>query len=390
MNGPNVTIGERQVGWGHPCFVVAEAGSAHGGDLSRAFALIETAGRAGADCVKFQMIFADEIVHPKTGRIDLPGGKTPIYERFRALERDLPFYVRLKEYTEKQGLEFLCSAFGLRSAHLLRELGARAVKIASPELNHFPLLRELAGYGLPLIFSTGVSTLCDIERALAAVGPETVLLHCITAYPAPEEEYNLRVIPHLAGIFGCPVGVSDHSRDPRLVPCLAVTAGACLIEKHITLAADNGGLDDPIALDAEGFARMVESVRRVESMDPGDARSWLEDSFGRTRIERTLGDGVKRLASSERAYYATTNRTLHARGDIPAGGTIRAEQVCVVRSERNLRPGIGPEYLELVVGRTAQRSIPDGQGITWEDLLPPPAESAAGEPAACDPPDGTG
>jgi sialic acid synthase SpsE len=371
MNEVSIRIGNRRIGQGHPCLIVAEAGSAHQGELSRAFELIDAAGEAGAGCVKFQVIFADEIVHPKTGSIDLPGGKTPIYRRFRELERDLSFYARLKEHTEKRGLLFLCSAFGLRSARLLRDLDVRAVKVASPELNHFPLLRELAGYDLPLIISTGVSTLSDIERALIAAGPRTVLLHCITSYPAPEEEYNLRVIPNLRAIFGRPVGVSDHSRDPLLVPGLAVAVGACVIEKHLSLSAVDGGLDDPIALEPGAFARMVEGVRRVEGLGQDQGRARLEEEYGRDRVEAVLGDGVKRLAPSERKYYLTTNRSLHALDEIKIGQPIQAEDVCIVRSESNLRPGLGPEYLELVVGRTAQRTIPAGEGITWEDILPP-------------------
>ena len=380
MNSSSIRIGSRQIGKGHPCLIVAEAGSSHQGESARAFELIEAAGQAGADCVKFQVIFADEIVHPKTGSIDLPGGRTPIYDRFRALERDLSFYSRLKERTEKRGMLFLCSAFGLRSARLLRDLGVQAVKVASPELNHFPLLQELAGYGLPLIVSTGVSTLSDIERALIAAGPQTVLLHCITSYPAPEEEYNLRVIPNLQGIFGCPVGVSDHSRDPLLVPGLAVAMGAHVIEKHLALSAVDGGLDDPIALEPEVFTRMVGGIRQLEEMDSDQGRSWLEGEYGRGRVESVLGDGVKRLAPSERKYYLTTNRSLHAVDEIQAGQTIQVRDVCIVRTESNLRPGIGPEYLELILGRTAQRTIPAGEGITWEDVLPPASE--AGEVAS--------
>jgi sialic acid synthase SpsE len=364
-------IGSRQIGEGLPCLIVAEGGSAHQGDLSRAFELIDAAGEAGADCVKFQVIFADEIVHPRTGSIELPGGHTPIYQRFRELEQDLSFYARLKEHAEKRDLLFLCSAFGLRSARLLRDLDVRAVKVASPELNHFPLLRELAGYNLPLIVSTGVSTLSDIERALIAAGPSTVLLHCITSYPAPEEEYNLRVIPNLRSIFGRPVGVSDHSRDPLLVPGLAVIMGACVIEKHLALSAVDGGLDDPIALEPDAFARMVKGIRRIEGMDPSEGRSRLEKEYGKGRVESVLGDGIKRLAASERRYYLTTNRSLHAMYEIRAGKTIRMEDVGILRTESNLRPGLGPEYLELVVGRTAQRTIPAGEGITWEDVLPP-------------------
>lgn len=369
-----VSIGGRAIGPGAPCFIVAEAGSSHGGDLTRGLELIDAAAQAGADCVKLQIIYADEIVHPLTGSIELPGGSVPIYERFRALERDRDFYARMKENAERRGIVFLASVFGLKSAHLLRELGAAAVKIASPELNHFPLLAELRSYGLPVILSTGVSTLGDIERALAAcsglTGSAAVLLHCITAYPAPEGEYNLRTIPSLQAVFGRPVGVSDHSLDPLLVPGLAVAVGACVVEKHLTLSAQGGGLDDPIALDPQAFARLAAGIRELEAMEPAEALASMEERYGRERIRQVLGDGVKRLAPSEERFYLTTNRSLHALTDIEAGEVIAAEKLCIVRSEKNLRPGLDPSFCETITGCVAQRRIPAGEGITWEDLLP--------------------
>jgi sialic acid synthase SpsE len=381
----SIQIGNRWIGEAAPCFIVAEAGSAHLGDLSRALELVDAAADCGADCVKFQVIFADEIVHPLTGGIDLLGSRIPIYERFRELEREAGFYARIKERVERRGLEFLCSVFGLISARLLKAIGVKAVKIASPELNHFPLLREVAGYDLPLILSTGVSTLADIERALIATGPRTVLLHCITAYPAPEEQYNLRLVPNLRAIFGRPTGVSDHSWDPLLVPGLAVLVGACVMEKHFSLSNRGRGLDDPIALDPEAFSAMVREIRSLEALEIAQARQRLEETYGHDKVEAVLGDGIKRLAPAEQKYYLTSNRSLHALTEIGKGQAIRCDQVCIVRSESNLRPGLGPEYLELIAGRTAQRTIPAGQGITWEDLLPPAAaapESAAAGPVS--------
>jgi N-acetylneuraminate synthase len=353
--------------------VVAEAGSAHGGDLERGVELVAAAAEAGADAVKFQIIFADEIVHPRTGTIRLPGGEVPIYERFRQLERDEAFYARLKEAAERRGLLFLASVFGPRSLELLRHLGAEAVKIASPELNHLPLLDLVAASGLPAILSTGVSTLEDIGRALSRC-PGSALLHCVTAYPAPESQYNLRLIPALRAAFGVPVGVSDHSLDPLLVPAAAAALGACLVEKHLTLASTGGGLDDPIALEPGAFAAMVRGLRELQApgqgRTPGDeaALARLAQQYGRERLEQVLGDGVKRLAPAEAGFYATTRRSLHAVGDIAEGARLRPEDVCIVRSERNLRPGLEPEQFAAVVGRTARRRIPAGQGIRWEDL----------------------
>lgn len=348
--------------------VIAEVGTAHGGDLERARALVDAAAEAGADCAKFQAVWADEILHPLAGGVDLPGGRVPLYERFRELERPEGFYRELKSYTEERGLAFLCSAFGLRSARLLRGLGVQAVKVASPELNHFPLLAEVAGYGLPLLLSTGVSTLGDIERALEVTGREVVLLHCLTAYPAPEEEYNLRLIPNLARIFGLPVGLSDHSLDPLLVPVLATALGAPVLEKHITLSRGAAGLDDPIALEPDDFARMVEGVRRAERLGAEGARAWMEELRGAERVRQALGSGVKELAPSERGNYLTTHRSVHALRAIRAGEVLGEKDFAALRSEKNLRPGLDPGCLPLLAGRRARRDIPDGDGIGWEQV----------------------
>jgi len=361
-------VGGRELGPGSPCLVVAEAGSAHGGDLGRGLELIEAAVEAGAEAVKFQIIFADEIVHPRTGTILLPGGEVPIYDRFRALERGEDFYARLKEATERRGALFLASVFGPRSLRLLERLGAAAVKIASPELNHFPLLDLVSSSGLPAILSTGVSTLGDIERALARC-PRAALLHCVTAYPTPEAEYNLRLLPALRAVFGVPVGVSDHSLDPLLVPGAAAALGACLVEKHLTLARCGGGLDDPIALEPGPFAAMTRGLRELAGLTGEAALALLAERCGGERVEQVLGDGVKRLAPAERGFYAATRRSLHARRDIRAGQTLRADDICVVRSERNLRPGLGPEFLDMVAGCESRRAIPAGEGIVWEDLV---------------------
>ncbi len=348
--------------------IVAEAGSAHGGDLNQAFRLVDAAGEAGADCIKFQAIIADEIIHPLTGTVELPGGKVSLYQEFRQLERDEQFYARLKEYTEKRGMLFLCSAFGHDSARMLHSLGVEAFKIASPELNHYPLLRELTGYGLPIILSTGVSTWLDIERALDIAGDLSILLHCVTAYPAPEEQYNLKVIESLKQRFGRPTGISDHSRDPCLVPGLAVLSGACLVEKHITLDRSGHGLDDAIALDPEDFGRMVSTIRSFQSEPESEGLEWFTDKFGAERVRQVLGDGEKRLAPAEVMNYGRSNRSIHALIDLERGETLDPGKLCIVRSEKNLKPGLGPEFWQLLPGKALRKSVSAGQGIVWEDL----------------------
>lgn len=361
-------IGKRKVGKQYPCFIIAEIGTTHLGDETKAYELIDAAGDAGADCIKFQLIYADEILHPLTGAVLLPGGKVNLYERFKELERPPEFYKRLKEYTEKRGLAFLCTPFGPASLALLEQMGVDAIKIASPELNHLPLLKQAAAYGKPVILSTGVSLLKDIELALSIIKDRAILLHCITAYPAPEEEYNLCLLPNLAGIFGVPVGVSDHSMDPVLVPVLSRINGACIIEKHFTLTKSGAGLDDPIAITPDEFKRMAESIRKAEEEEGEKTLSRLKETRGDEKIKAILGDGIKRLAPSEKNNYKTTRRSIHARDDIEAGDVFSPENTGIYRSEKNLLPGLEPEYLPLITGKRSRRKVSAGQGISWDDV----------------------
>lgn len=359
--------------------IIAEAGTAHLGDIERAKHLIDAAASAGADCIKFQWIIADEIVHPQAGSITLHGRPVRIWERFKSLERPHEFYASLKGETEQRGLDFLCSPFGLESASGLRRLGADAIKIASPELNHYPLLGAVSD--LPLILSTGVSKLGDIERSVEFIrathrqkhahtsSPSLALLHCITAYPAPEEEYNLEVIPLLGKLFGTRIGLSDHSLHPFLVPVLAVSRGARIIEKHITLEHSGGGLDDPIALEPHSFADMVKRVRAAEHADPGQLESEMRSEFGDKRVSQVLGDGIKKLAASEAAFYSTTNRSIVATTDLQAGEGLEESSFALLRAEQQRTPGLPPHFADRILGVRLKRSVPAGTGITWADLL---------------------
>jgi len=359
-----VVAGKRKIKTNAAPWIVAEIGSAHHGDMVKADELIAAAAESGADCAKFQLIIADEILHPDSGSITLPGGATPIFQRFKALERPPEFYRELSERCTKYGVEFLCSPFGVQSAAILREIGVRTVKIASPELNHVPLLRALAG--IPRILSTGVSTLSDIEAALDICGTEeTVLLHCVTSYPADPAEYNLAIIPHLSSLFGVPVGVSDHSTDPILIPVIATTLGAVVIEKHFTLDKKGKGLDDPIALNPAEFRTMVLQVRKSQSMEPQEVLQTLSDRYGTERVKAVMGNGKKVLSRSEKRYYATTNRSIMAIKTIEEKEAFTTENIALLRSETNMRPGLPGQFWDLVLGRTAVCPIRNGEGINW-------------------------
>ena len=376
--------------------IIAELGTSHNGDINRARQLIDAACNSGANCIKVQMVYADEILHPNTGIVPLPTGKIRLFDHFKALEMDLEFYIDIKNYAESKGILFLCTPFGLKSASILKKMMPNMVKIASPELNFTSLLEEIASWNVPTLLSSGVSTLGDIEKAIevfkniefttnqhepsrtekrehssSSCGlwlKKTCLLHCVTAYPAPETDYNLRVLPNLSSIFGVSVGVSDHSLDPELVPSLSVSMGASVIEKHFCLSRNDPGLDDPIALDPDAFSLMVSTIRQACKESSEETIARLSQKRGSELIQQILGNGVKELASSEKANYKLTNRSIHALRDIQEGEIIQKSDFAVLRTEKVLRPGLDPCWEKEIVGRTARCFIPDGEGIRFEDI----------------------
>ncbi len=351
--------------------LIAEIGTAHQGDLGRAEKLVKNAAASGADCVKFQIILAREILHPETGLVQLPGGATPLYEVFQSLEREDSFYSDLKLLTEAEGLEFLATPFGLESAALLRKLVPPRVKIASPEVNHIPLLKDIARWNVPVLLSSGVSLMGDLEEALEILGREmTTILHCVTSYPAPEEEYNLNLISCLSEVLGVPVGISDHTLDPLLVPGAAFFKGARILEKHFTLDRSDSGLDDPIALDPQDFRKMRDFTDFLaDAGSPGKIQAILEKKFDKERLEAVFGNGAKVLAESEKVNYGLTNRSIHVTRELHPGMVLKPDDLAVLRTEKILRPGLHPRYLDLLAGKVVKRFIPSGEGIVWEDLL---------------------
>lgn len=368
--------------------IIAEIGTSHEGSFEKAKKLVDAAAASGADTIKFQWVYADEILHPKTGTVHLPTGDIPLYERFRQLECPPSFYKDIMDYVHSKGCKFCCSPFGLKSLAELLELNPDYVKIASPELNHYKMLEALRDYRnhqaekneniVPVILSSGVSHLSDIEKAVQILGTEKVyLLHCITSYPAPEDEYNVRLISTLNAVFGIETGLSDHSLDPILVPVLSVACGGTIIEKHFTLSKKTSGLDDPVALEPESFATMVHVVRQTEATfrhygkTVGMERviNQLGEQFGKERVLKVLGDGVKRLALAEEKNYGRTNRSLHFMKDMKAGEIIKENDVAILRTEKILTPGISPSYYDAVLGAVLARDVSDGQGVNLFDVI---------------------
>lgn len=363
---------------GHP-FIIAEIGTAHGGSFEEAQKLIEAAAAAGADCVKFQIVYADEILHPDTGFVALPGGNIRLYDRFKELEVAKNFFFRCKDYCKTCGVGFCASPFGLQSLDELIALEPFAIKIASPELNHEPLLARAAARSenIPLILSSGVSMLKDIERALQIIEEnrpdgklnDIALLHCVTSYPAPETDYNLNVLEPLSKIFGVDIGVSDHSLDPILVPVLATACGAAVIEKHICLSKEGSGLDDPVALPPEDFAKMVDTVRQAECSTKEENITALSRFYGREKVQAVLGTGIKKLAPSEKANYTRTNRSIHFMRSMKSGEKININDVAILRTEKVLTPGLSPSFLPEILNAVLVKDAESGEGVTLSHFI---------------------
>ena len=350
--------------------------------MEKAKQLVDAACFANCDAVKFQWVYADEILHPDTGFVNLPTGQIRLYDRFKQLECSVDFYKEIFDYVRSKGKKVCCSPFGIRSLHELLDLNPDIVKIASPELNYYQLLEELSEYRktnkVPVILSSGVSTISDIEKAIKITGTENVsLLHCITSYPAPEEEYNLRVIDNLSRIFGIECGVSDHSMDPILVPVLSLVCGGKIIEKHITLSRKTAGLDDPVALEPEQFGMMAHVVHQTETcfrhygFENGkiEAVRQLSEEYGKERLEKIMGSGIKKLAESESMNYGRTNRSLHYMKSLKAGAVISKEDIGILRTEKVLTPGISPSYYDLINGSVLKKDVQGGAGILLEDFF---------------------
>jgi N-acetylneuraminate synthase/N,N'-diacetyllegionaminate synthase len=348
MSGlPAVALGPRAVGGGHPCLVIAEAGVNHDGDAGLAHRLVDLAADAGADAVKFQT-FAPELLVSATAAAAPYQSRRAGAERQRqmlaALVLPAGAWRELAAHAAERDLLFLSTAFDLPSAELLADLGMPALKVPSGELDHLPFLRALAGRGLPLLVSTGMATLEEVDRAVqaAAGAPGLCLLHCVSAYPAPVAEANLRAIPALAARHGLPVGWSDHTRGATTA-LGAVALGAALLEKHVTLDRTLPGPDHAASADPEEFAAYVAEVRALEA---------------------ALGDGRKRPTPSEEENRVPARRSLHAARDLRAGQALRPGDVVALRPATGLPPGTAAEGLRLL------RDVPGGAPLTAADVAP--------------------
>lgn len=335
---PSFMIGGRRVGGEAPCLIVAEAGVSHFGDMSLARELVDLAADAGADVFKTQVFDVETLIADRAGEWR---------ERLRSRNLTLDQALELKARCDSRGLLFMATAHDETRIPWLRELDVPAVKVGSGECRNPTFLTRLAELGKPMIISTGMYGMADVEEALTACavgGCDSVaLLHCVTSYPTPPEDVNLAAMDALRELFPGPVGYSDHTTD-ELAVLAAVARGADIVEKHITILRDVPNAHDwKVSAGPENFASVVERVRRVEAM---------------------IGLGGKAPVPSEAAGIAWALKSLVARHDLPIGHVLLESDLVAKR------PGDGmqPNRIGELLGRRLKRSLRLDQLISMEDL----------------------
>ena len=196
------------------------------------------------------------------------------------------------------------------------------------------------------------------------------LLHCVTAYPAPETDYNTAVLQSLSMLFNSPVGISDHSLDPAAVPIAGLLSGACILEKHICLSRSDAGLDDPVALEPLQFLQMSKTVRELTGKSDEDIFNAAQGyGYSKDFLQRIIGDGEKKLAAAEKDNYGKTNRSLHYIKDLQKGTVLKNSDIAVLRTEKNLTAGESPEYLHYFIGSVLQKDVTGGSGAVFDDII---------------------
>lgn len=332
------------------CYVIAEIGVNHNGSLDQAFQLIDAAVDAKADAVKFQTFEAEDLVTATAAKADYQQANTGTddtqFEMLKALELSEKEFRQLKAYCEERGIDFLSTPFSEKAVDLLSRIGVDQFKVSSGDLTHLGLLEYMAQQGRPIILSTGMGTVGEIEEALHAIRAgmdvDVSLLHCVSNYPADPEDCNLAAMDTLAQAFGVPVGWSDHSVG-MAISWAAVARGAKIIEKHITLDCSLPGPDHKASMEPVQFKEFVEGIRA---------------------IELACGTGLKGPTEAEKRTALLARRSLTSTRNLVKGEVLRAEDVKVVR------PGTGlePKLLHVIVGATLKRHVPADTPLTLEDF----------------------
>ncbi|MGC9976218.1 MAG: pseudaminic acid synthase [Syntrophales bacterium] len=343
----NIVIGSRKVGSEEPVWIIAELSANHNQDFTQAVQLIKSAKEAGADAIKLQTYTPDTMTidcdneHFRIGKGTIWEGRT-LYDLYKEAYTPWEWQPKLKEIANNLGLDMFSTPFDNAAVDFLEEMKVPAYKIASFELVDIPLIQRVAKTGKPMIISTGMATMDEIDEAVQAAkeagAKEIALLKCTSAYPAIPEEMNLRTIPHMAESFGLPVGLSDHTLGIA-VPVAAVALGACIVEKHFTLSRAISGPDSVFSLEPPEFRAMAEAIRVAE---------------------KALGE-VNYTVTEKEMASRVFRRSLFVVKDMKAGDVFTEEHV------RSIRPGYGlhTRYLDSIRGRCSSKHISRGTPMTW-------------------------
>lgn len=344
-----IKIGNKLVGENEPVFIIAEAGINHNGSLEIAKKLVKIASKAGADAVKFQTFFTDKLVtknapkayHQKTSCI-----KESQYEMLKKLELTKKDHQKLMSYANKFGIIFLSTPYDQESADFLEELGVHAFKIASSSLTSIPFIKHIARKKKPIIISTGMATISEIDEAIQTIkktgNKKIILLHCTSNYPAKIENVNLRAMLTLKRKFNLLVGYSDHTLE-NSVSIIATALGAVIIEKHFTSDKNLPGPDHKFSLNSNEFKKMINGIRMTETI---------------------LGLYMKKPQKSEFSLRRLLRTSIVADVDINVGTKITSEMLAFKR------PGTGlpPKYVNSVVGKKAKKYIKKDEFITFNKI----------------------
>lgn len=341
-----ISVGKKEICSEGKTFIVAEMSANHNMDFNRAKEIVKAAAEAGADAIKIQTYTPDTI----TIESDKPAFRTKgiwegrtLYELYGKTYTPWEWQADLQKYAYECGIEFFSSPFDLTAIDFLEDLNVPAYKVASFEINDIPFIRKIARTGKPIIISTGIAYLEDVDLALRTCLEEgndkVILLKCISSYPAPYENMNLKVIPNMAETFDCICGLSDHSMGTEIAVA-AVAMGAKVIEKHFTLNRADGGEDAQFSMEPQEFRSMVDQIRNVE---------------------KALGKPTY-LLNKEQMESRIYSRSLFAVKDIKKGDEFDEDNV------KSIRPGIGmhTKYWEDVLGKKARTDIEKGTPMSWD------------------------
>ncbi len=343
-----VKIGKTLVGKNHPAFIIAEAGVNHNGDLATAYKMVDAAIEFGANAIKFQTFKAENLAQkdaPKAAyQKDLTDKDETQYDMLKKLELSKEDTKKVFGYCKDKTIECFSTPYGIESAKLLQELKTSAFKIGSGDVDNYPLLTMIAKLNTPVILSSGMSSLGDVEESIKWVREggcdDILLLHCVTSYPAKFEDVHLRVLQTFQQAFDVLIGFSDHTPGIA-VPIAAVALGAKVIEKHFTLDKNLPGPDHKASLEPQEMKAMIDGIRNVEA---------------------SMGSPVKRLLSNEIPIKAVARKSITASIAIPKGTVLTEEMLTVKRPGK----GISPKYWKIVLGQQTRIDIEIDQVITWD------------------------